>query len=115
MRVTQFTILQALSLAGEVTQGILGQILAMDITTLTRALDILERRGWIRKRRGKDRREWRIHLSKRGEVQLERALPLWRGVQNQLHTQLGNEVWETLFNVSNTVTRAVTIPGEKSS
>jgi DNA-binding MarR family transcriptional regulator len=115
LRATQFTILQALSLAGEVTQGLLGQILAMASTTLTRTLDIMGRRGWIAKRRSKDRREWQIRLSKRGEAQLERALPAWRSVQHRVHTQLGNEVWENLFNVTNEVTRALTGLGEKSS
>jgi DNA-binding MarR family transcriptional regulator len=115
LRATQFTVLQALSLAGGVTQGVLGQILAMDSTTLTRTLDIMERRGWIAKRRGKDRREWQIRLSKGGEAQLQRALPAWRNVQNRVHTQLGNEAWETLFNVTNKVTRALTGLEEKSS
>ncbi len=47
LRATQFTILQALSLAGEVSQGELAQILAMDSTTLTRTLRIMGREGWI--------------------------------------------------------------------
>jgi DNA-binding MarR family transcriptional regulator len=115
LRATQFTILQALSLAGEVTQGLLGHILAMDSTTLTRTLDIMERRGWIAKRRGKDRREWQIRLSKRGEAQLKRALPAWRSVQHRVHTQLGNEIWVNLFNVTDQVTGALTELGEKSS
>ena len=115
MRGTQFTILQALSLASEVTQGLLGEILAMDSTTLTRTLDILEGHRWISKRHGEDRREWHIRLSKGGETQLRRALPAWRNVQDLLHTQLGNEAWETLFNVTNKVTRALTGMEEKSS
>jgi DNA-binding MarR family transcriptional regulator len=114
LRATQFTILQALSLAGEVTQGVLGEILAMDSTTLTRTLDILEGHRWIVKRHGEDRREWRIRLSKRGETQLQRALPAWRSVQDRLHTQFGNEAWENLFTLSNIVAGKVTKLGEKS-
>ena len=38
LRGSQFTILQALLLVGEVSQGELGQMLAMDSTTLTRTL-----------------------------------------------------------------------------
>src|SRR5437870_13252950 len=57
LRATQFTILQALSLAGEVSQGQLGEMLAMDSTTLTRTLEIMDRHGWIAERRGEDRRE----------------------------------------------------------
>src|ERR1700682_4529095 len=68
LRATQFTVLQTLSLAGEVTQGELGQILAMDSTTLTRTLTIMSRHGWIAKRRGVDRREWRMRLSQAGET-----------------------------------------------
>ena len=55
LRGTQFTVLQALSLAGEVPQGELGRILAMDSTTLTRTLEIMRRRGWLATRYGKDR------------------------------------------------------------
>jgi DNA-binding MarR family transcriptional regulator len=114
LRATQFTVLQTLSLAGEVTQGLLGEILAMDSTTLTRTLDILERRGWIAKRHGEDRREWRLRLSKGGETQLKRAVPAWRSVQDRLHAQLGNEAWENLFTLSHIVTSKVTRLGEMS-
>jgi len=78
MRATQFTILQSLSLAGEVTQGQLGQMLGMDSTTLTRTLTIMSREGWLARRRGEDRREWRIRLSKEGEFQFKTALPHWQ-------------------------------------
>src|ERR1700732_3187605 len=57
LRATQFTILQVLSRAGEVSQGRLGQILAMDSTTLTRTLRIMVRQKWIAERRGDDRRD----------------------------------------------------------
>jgi len=115
LRATQFTILQALSLAGEVNQSLLGQILAMDSTTLTRTLDIMKRRGWIVQLRGEDRREWRIGLSQHGRDQLKRALPRWRSVQRHVHSQLGDELWDNLFNVTGQVTRALMGKGEKSS
>src|ERR1700679_725510 len=75
LRATQFTVLQTLSLAGEVSQGQLGEILAMDSTTLTRTLDIMADHGWIVKQHGDDRRERRLRLSREGEAQLRRALP----------------------------------------
>jgi DNA-binding MarR family transcriptional regulator len=107
LRTTQFTILQFLSLAGEVTQGAMGQMLAMDSTSLTRTLEIMARHGWIGKRRGEDRREWRIRLTKAGETQLKRALPHWQKVQTQLRNQLGEEVWESLLKLTNKVTDTV--------
>ena len=75
LRATQFTVLQVLSLAGEVTQGELGQMLAMDSTTITRTLEIMGRHGWVARRQGKDRREWRLHLAKAGAV---RTPARWR-------------------------------------
>src|ERR1700758_2820331 len=68
---TQFTLLQALSMTGEVSQGKLGEILGIDSTTLTRTLAIMERHGWIASRSGEDRRERLLSLTKVGTAQLK--------------------------------------------
>src|SRR5579863_6455806 len=91
LRGTQFTLLEALSLAGEVSQGTLGEILAIDSTTLTRTLAIMERRGWIISRSGKDRRERRLSMSDAGRIQFERALPYWEKVQQKLQARFGRK------------------------
>src|SRR5271168_4338875 len=77
LNATQFTILQALSLTGEISQGRLGEILVMDSTTLTRTLAIIRRERWVEERRGQDRRERLLHLTKTGVAQLERASRTW--------------------------------------
>jgi DNA-binding MarR family transcriptional regulator len=112
LRGTQFTVLQTLSLAGEVTQGQLGQILAMDSTTLTRTLNIMGRHGWIAKRRGKDRREWRMRLSRAGETQFKKALPHWQKAQTQVRLQLGDELSNKLMKLTQNVTNALIDKGE---
>ena len=108
LRATQFTLLQALSLAGEVSQGTLGEILAIDSTTLTRTLAIMGRRGWIASRSGKDRRERWLSLSEAGKAEYKRALPYWEKVQQELRTRLGNKHWNKLLNLTNEVTAEVT-------
>src|SRR4029077_10288080 len=108
LRATQFTLLQALSLAGEVSQGTLGEILAIDSTTLTRTLAILGRRGWIASRSGEDRRERRLSLSEAGRAEFKRARPHWEKVQQELRERLGNKRWNELLNLTNEVTAAVT-------
>jgi DNA-binding MarR family transcriptional regulator len=112
LRITQFTILQALSLAGEVTQNRLGEILAMDSTTLTRTLRIMRREGWIAERRGEDRRERLLRLAKAGETQFKRALPAWEKVQSRLRRQLGEQAWKNLFGINDQVTDLVTTQGD---
>ena len=107
LRATQFTVLQALSITGEVTQGELGQILAMDSTTLTRTLAIMSRHGWIAKRRGEDRREWRMRLSKSGEAQFKQALPHWERAQTRLRRQLGDELSDNLMKLTQKITNAL--------
>jgi len=112
LRATQFTILQFLSLAGEVSQGHLGEMLAMDSTTLTRTLEIMARRGWIAERRGEDRRERWLRLAKAGEAQLHRALPAWEKVQTRLRRQVGEQAWKNLLQLTNQVAELVTSKGD---
>lgn len=100
LRATQFTILQALSRVGEVSQGKLGEILAMDSTTLTRTLEIMLQRGWVAERRGDDRRQRWLHLTKAGKSQLDRTLPVWERVQSQLQHKLGEQAWKRLFQLA---------------
>jgi DNA-binding MarR family transcriptional regulator len=107
LRGTQFTVLQTLSLAGEVTQRQLGEILAMDSTTLTRTLNIMGRHGWIAKRRGEDRREWRMRLSKAGKTQFKQAFPHWEKAQTRLRRQLGEELSDNLMKLTQKVTNAL--------
>jgi len=108
LRATQFTLLQAVSLAGEVSQGTLGEILAIDSTTLTRTLGIMERQGWIASRPGEDRRERLLSVSKAGGAEYKRALPHWEKVQQELRARLGNKRWNELLNLTNKLTAEVT-------
>ena len=112
LRGTQFTILQALTLAGEVTQGRLGGILAIDSTTLTRTLRIMRRDGWVRMQQGEDRREWRLGLTKEGEALYKRALPAWERVQKRVRKRIGDVEWEQLMRLTNGLTQAVIEGGE---
>jgi DNA-binding MarR family transcriptional regulator len=107
LRATQFTVLQALSVAGEVLQGDLGRMLAMDSTTLTRTLEILGRHGWIEKRTGEDLRERRVRLSQAGQLQFENAVPLWEKAQADLRRKLGDGQWNTLLRFTNEITNLI--------
>jgi DNA-binding MarR family transcriptional regulator len=105
---TQFTLLQALSRTGTIAQGSLGQILAMDSTTLTRTLDIMAGHGWVEKLHGNDRRERQLRLTQSGHAQFNRALPVWQKVQERLRRQLGHESWHALLTLTNKVASVVT-------
>jgi len=104
LRATQFTILQVLSRAGEVSQGKLAEMLAMDSTTLTRTLEIMLRQEWVAERRGEDRRQRWLRLMKAGRTELARALPVWEKVQSQLKRELGEQSWKQLFLLADQLT-----------
>jgi DNA-binding MarR family transcriptional regulator len=108
LRSSQLTILQVLWRVGEMSQGSLGEILAMDSTTLTRTLAIMRRCGWIAERRGNDRRERLLRLAKLGESLLHRALPLWEKAQARVRRQLGDESWNHVLQLANQLTNVVT-------
>jgi DNA-binding MarR family transcriptional regulator len=104
LKTTQFTILQALSLTGEVSQGRLGEILTLDSTTLTRTLAIMKRRKWVAMRRGRDGRERLISLSTAGRERFDLASPAWQAVQDRLRSELGEERWNALFQQNRDMT-----------
>ena len=106
LHATQFTILQALEKMGEAGQGRLGEILALDATTLSRTLKLLEREHWIAIAPGDDRRERRITLTRKGRAEIARARPLWEGVQARLRAALGNSAWSELFDAADRIARA---------
>jgi len=112
LRATQMTILQALSRTGEVPQGQLGEMLAMDSTSLTRTLAIMRREGWIAERKGKDRRERWLRMSAAGEAKLKRAEPVWKEVQTRLRGDLGEQEWNRLLQLTQQVTSVAMVQGE---
>ena len=98
LRSTQFTLLQVLSLKGELTQGQMGELLAIDSTTLTRTLGGLKARGWIRSRPGDDRRERHWSLAPAGRRKVMQARPAWQAVQDRVRTRVGRRRLDVIFD-----------------
>ena len=100
-----------LSRAGEIPQGKLGEILAMDSTSLTRTLAIMIRSGWITERRGEDRRERWLRLASAGQSQLKRVEPAWEKVQSRLWHQLGTHNWNNFLELTRQLTSIAAMQG----
>jgi DNA-binding MarR family transcriptional regulator len=100
LRITQFTLLQALQLASGISQKQLGALLQIDSTTLTRTLAPLRKKGWLRSAAGTDRRELRLSLTAAGKQAYERALPDWRRAQKGLRKALGKANWNHLVETA---------------
>ncbi len=94
MHATQFALLQALALTGRISQGRLGDLLAMDSTTLTRTLRLLVGKGWVRSLPGEDRRQRHLQLTPAGRRQFHQGRPHWKRAQQRLRRSLGDSQWE---------------------
>jgi DNA-binding MarR family transcriptional regulator len=96
IEITQFTLLMTLDRTGEITQGKLGKVLALDSTTLTRMLEPLKKRGWIQEKEGDDRRFRIIRLTGAGRGKLRQSLPRWKAAQDRLQSALGEQTMDQL-------------------
>jgi DNA-binding MarR family transcriptional regulator len=97
LRPTQFSLLMATRIRGPVTVSKLAQATVMDRTTLTRNLQILEKRGFISIKPGGDRREREVNLTPLGMEALAQAIPLWEEAQERVRHGLGEERLQNLL------------------
>ena len=93
LRVTQFSILAAIARMGEANLRRLEVALALDQTTLTRSLNLLEREGMIERASHPDGRVKAMRLAPKGRRALEVARPLWAQAQDQVLRELGTKAW----------------------
>jgi DNA-binding MarR family transcriptional regulator len=100
LRVTQFTLLQALNHGPGISQKQLAELLEIDSTTLTRTLALLRRKGWLRSETGTDRRKLRLFLTPAGRREYKRVLPYWQSAQRRLQQALGDASWNQVMNAA---------------
>ena len=106
LKATQFTILQVLGTRGESRQSAIGEVLALDATTLTRTMKLLSREGWVESRPGEDRRERYWRLTESGTQILEAAKPQWKRAQRRLRRGMEQVNWAELMHVTTAAAEA---------
>lgn len=89
IRVTQFTILRAVEVKSGARIRDLEDILAIDQTTLTRNLAILNRRKLVAIVERPSGREKCWGLTPQGEAVLAAAKPLWEAAQSEVRSRMG--------------------------
>ena len=89
LRVTQFTLLAMLAMAGPQALTRLAEQMAVERTTLTRNLRPLLARGLVTESGAGDRRVRLLAITKRGTAAAVAALPRWREAQRSIARGLG--------------------------
>ena len=105
IEITQFTLMTTLNRVGEISQGELGDILALDSTSLTRMLKLLKDHGWVQAKEGDDRRFRLFRLTKAGREKFQECLPHWKHAEERLRAALGEKTMRELGSALAEVTQ----------
>lgn len=111
LRTTQFSVLANLRHNGPLAINELANVMAMDRTTMGRALRPLEREGLVIIGPGRDGRTRALNLTEAGRDRLREAAPLWRAAQEAFETRYGAREAEALRGALQRVRAMESTPG----
>ncbi|MDR3332978.1 MAG: MarR family winged helix-turn-helix transcriptional regulator [Synergistaceae bacterium] len=112
IRITQYSLLRYIDLAGGSTIGELGEALCLEQSTVTRNVRVLSEGGYVRLDPASgDKRRKILSLTKSGRAKLDEATVLWREAQNDIRRELGEDGIEDLMSA---LKRAAGFKGERS-
>jgi DNA-binding MarR family transcriptional regulator len=86
---TQYTLLQVLDSAPNLTTTELAEAIGIDQTTATRTLALIKRSALAIDTVGADRRQRRWALTTRGQSELKKLKPRWEAAQEAFEKRLG--------------------------
>jgi len=102
----QFALMMTLDHEGPSSQAALGRRYAIDKTTISRNLKLLERNGWIDALPSRDMRERQFALTAAGRKRLAAAKPEWKKAQAELRSWMTRNEWNAMWRAFKTVTSA---------
>lgn len=91
LRHTQYSLLSHIVKLGPAGQGALAAAMALEPSTLTRALQPLVAAGWVRIEPGADARSHTVSATEAGKALRARAQAAWKRSQRALNERLGDE------------------------
>lgn len=101
VKVSQTNVLTAVAKNQPVSPGVLSEILQIEKSTLSRNVERLRAKGWLRVLPGEDDRSHLLEVTAKGRKLLKQALPLWRQGQERAQDLLGRQTVEALNGTAN--------------
>jgi DNA-binding MarR family transcriptional regulator len=89
LKVSQFTVLTAVTNQEEIRPAELAKILQMDESTLSRNVERMCARGWLRLEPDRDRRSHLIKITEKGLALIRKGYPAWQQAQEEVGRRLG--------------------------
>ena len=103
LRVSQLSILVFIGNLEPITPGELGRILHIEKSTMSRNVERMSSRGWIKTQTADDGRAQRLSLTAAGRKLLDQALPYWEEAQRTADKRLGTQNVEAIIRVASAV------------
>lgn len=100
IRGTQYSLLITAAYYENPSMNEAAAALGMDRTTLTKNLKPMFEKGFLSLESGSDRRQKKLSITDAGRDLLERAIPLWEKVQNDVINQIGKQELKSLLRIS---------------
>jgi len=89
LKTSQFSVLVAVSNRGKARPAELTELLQMDESTLSRNVERMCAKGWLRLERNDDRRSHTIEVTDKGDALIRKCMPAWRQAQDEVSKRLG--------------------------
>ena len=89
LKTSQFSVLIAVANRGKARPAELTEHLQMDESTVSRNVERMCARGWLRLERESDRRSHLIEVTDKGQALIRKCLPAWREAQAEVSKRLG--------------------------
>jgi DNA-binding MarR family transcriptional regulator len=91
LTIAQLNLLAALGKAGPCPPSMLGEVLQLERSTVSRNLNLLLRHGWIEAVSSDAKGIREVALTREGRAKIESVMPQWRKAQRQAAKLLGSE------------------------
>ena len=91
LKTSQFSVLVAVANRDKARPAELIKLLQMDESTLSRNVERMCARGWLRLERNEDRRSHLIEVTDKGRALIRKCLPAWRQAQEEVSQRIGTD------------------------
>jgi len=89
LKTSQFSVLVAVANRDKARPAELIKLLQMDESTLSRNVERMCARGWLRLERNEDRRSHLIEVTDKGRALIRKCIPAWQQAQEEVSQRIG--------------------------
>ena len=103
VKVSQLNVLVVVAKLGPISPGEASRRLNMEKSTLSRNVDRMRSRDWLKVSEGDSGRKQILEIAPAGRRLIEKALPFWMKAQAQTESMLGQRGARSIHRAANTV------------